>query len=244
MEVRIFPDAFRFWIWDFGFGIFYSQIPRSNYRNQTVSETQIGWVPVFQTGCCGFDSRRSLFRFGIWDLGFIQSEIPNPKSPRARSFNRQNAGLQNRSFQFKSERACQFDFGFLIVFQIALRQFCPDFLIFPVEEKRDFFPFISLSSLFWILTITYGRQAKSVWQQSWKLPRKTRIRVRVLCLPPIRFWISECGFGIEINPQSKIPNHKSKWGRGAIGISAALCEGAGWRFESSRSLYCDFGIRI
>ena len=25
------------------------------------------------------------------------------------------------------------------------------------------------------------------------------------------------------------------WGRGAIGISAAPCEGAGWRFESSRS---------
>lgn len=40
----------------------------------------------------------------------LQVQIPSltPNFSQARSFNRQNTGLQNRKFQFKSERACQF----------------------------------------------------------------------------------------------------------------------------------------
>ena len=41
------------------------------------------------------------FRFAICDLFSIRNRT------RARSFNRQNAGLQNRSSLFKSKRACQ-----------------------------------------------------------------------------------------------------------------------------------------
>lgn len=66
--------------------------------------------------------------------------VAHSKFLRARSFNRQNAGLQNRSFQFKSERACQFH---------------------PKETKKNVISSISLSSQF-----LFGRQAKSVWQQS------------------------------------------------------------------------------
>ena len=93
---------------------------RFRERNST------GWVAVFQTECCGFKSRRS--------LQFLQ----------ARSFNRQNVGLQNRSFQFKSERACQF-------YSSAAKCDC--------QPHTSHFP--------------RGRQAKSVWQQFRKLPRES-----------------------------------------------------------------------
>lgn len=46
--------------------------------------------------------------------------VAHSKFSKACSFNRQNVGLQNRNFQFKSERACQFSSN-------------------PLEEKRDFF---------------------------------------------------------------------------------------------------------
>ena len=44
----------------------------------------------------------------------IAGSIPvaHSKFFQARSFNRQNIGLQNRSFQFKSERACQLEFQY------------------------------------------------------------------------------------------------------------------------------------
>ena len=50
----------------------------------------------------------------ICDLRLKSFLIINHKSIRACSFNWQNVGLQNRSSQFKSECACQFNFGFWI----------------------------------------------------------------------------------------------------------------------------------
>ena len=138
MEVRIFPDASKF--------VSETQMAECRSSKPDVA----GSIPVAHSNIFGC-------RFGICKFhAFKQSKIRNHKSKQwARSFNRQNAGLQNRSFQFKSERACQTNFP---------KERKKNVISSPASHSPHFLDFNH--PLPQTVLTKQGRQAKSVWQQS------------------------------------------------------------------------------